>query len=215
MLPTLDSKGRFIGEPVSQALRKLSALSWARSDGDGNEPVVCSLSEEARTFFETWWTGHDARIPPGPLGGVFGKAPGLALRIALVLEHLCWCACGPPATPPDQIGLDATRRAITMVDDYFLPMAETVYGDACAPEAERHAAIVARRLLDQRPEQINGREFRRQAGLPGLKDAGKVGAALEHLVDAGWLRPDFSRAGGSTGRRRQDYLVNPLLFEGK
>jgi hypothetical protein len=202
-------------DAASRALRKLSALSWARNDDDCNEPVVCSLTEEAKAFFEHWWTGHDARIPPGPLGGVFGKAPGLALRIALVLEHLCWCACDPSATPPDQVGLDAVRRAITMMDDYFLPMAEMVYGDACAPEAERHAAIVARRLLDQRPEQINGRELRRQAGLPGLKDAGKVSAALEYLVDAGWLRPDFTRAGGSTGRRRQDYLVNPLLFQGR
>lgn len=202
-------------DAASQALRKLSALSWARRDGDGNEPVVCSLTDEAKTFFETWWTGHDARIPPGPLGGVFGKAPGLALRIALLLEHLCWCACDPPATPPDQVGLDATRRAITMMDDYFLPMAEMVYGDACAPEAERHASIVARWLLDQRSMQINARELRRQARLPGLREPAKVNAALDHLADAGWLRPDFSRAGGSTGRRRQDYLVNPLLFAGR
>lgn len=80
---------------------------------------------------------------------------------------------------------------------------------------EAHAAIVACRLLDRQPEQINGRELRRQAGLPGLEDAGKVSAALAYLVDAGWLRPDFTGAGGSTGRRRQDYLVNPPLFEGK
>jgi len=100
-----------------------------------------------------------------------------------------------------------------LIDDYLKPMAERVFGDAALPEGDRLAAIVASWILRERPPLLNARDLRRKARLPGLREAEKVKLALNVLMEAEWIRPAFDRAGDSTGRRREDYEVNPRLYE--
>jgi hypothetical protein len=60
---------------------------------------------------------------------------------------------------------------------------------------------------------VNARDLRRKVRLPGLRDAAKVKSALSVLVEADWLRPAFDRSGDHGGRQREDYEINPKLWE--
>lgn len=92
-------------------------------------------------------------------------------------------------------------------------MAERAYGDASLPEADRLAATLAHWIIKERPEVINVRDVRRKARLPGLKEAPKVRIAIDALVEASWLAPDFDRKGEGPGRKREDYMVNRAVWE--
>ena len=68
----------------------------------------------------------------------FGKARGLALRISLVLEMLWWSASDGIAAPPSLISEKAFLAASMLVAEFFMPMAERVYGDAAASRHRRN-----------------------------------------------------------------------------
>ena len=86
----------------------------------------------------------------------FGKARGAALRLSLVLEWL-WC-CAEPGMPmpPDNISKEALAAAATLVGEYFMPMAERVFGDAGAEtDTEHDAATLARWILKEHPNEVH------------------------------------------------------------
>ena len=56
-------------------------------------------------------------------------ARGQALRLALVLEMLWWCGGDGIAARPSQISAGAFSAAARLIEHFFLPMAERVYGD--------------------------------------------------------------------------------------
>ncbi len=119
---------------------------------------------------------------------------------------------------PDEVSIDSLVAAASWVDDYAKSMAERVYGDAALPPVERSSAVLARYIRKAELRQVNKRELRRsphKSRLPGLRDNAVLEAVLAHLVDAGWLREAPSRDGPSTGRQREDYLVNPAVFGGE
>ena len=195
---------------AAEALRLLYDLPLVEDDREAR-PYFCRLSDPAADTFALWWTSHQSVDMTGPLAGQLGKAPGHVVRLALVLEHLWWCAGSAPAMPPSCISVNAVTAAIALVVDYFNPMAARAYGDAAVPEVDRLACIVGRWIIDNKPTIINARKLRREAGLPGLREAEKVKLALGALVEADWLAPAPERAGGGPGRKRDDYLVNPRL----
>ena len=71
-----------------------------------------------------------------------------------------------PALPPSRITIQAVHAAAALIEDYFKPMAERVFGDAALPEADRLAATLARWILKERPKVVNARDLRRKARLP-------------------------------------------------
>lgn len=81
------------------------------------------------------------------------------------------------------------------------------------PKAHRDARIIGSWLLKERPTVINSRQVRRTAGYPGPKEPKDWDAAAQLLVDVDWLVPTPSRAGGGSGRQRNDYRVNPLVYQ--
>jgi hypothetical protein len=101
------------------------------------------------------------------LRSALGKARGAALRLALVLEMLWWCSEDTTAPPPRQIEARAFAAAATLVADYFVPMAERVYGDAAATQTERAAATLARWIFAKRPREVYVRDLQRTVRLPG------------------------------------------------
>jgi putative DNA primase/helicase len=144
-----------------------------------------------------------------------GKMPGQALRIALVLE-LMWWAAGPEGTAePEQISGAALGAALDLIETYFKPMLTRVLGEAALPLVDRHAAVLARAILNRRAERINARQVRRDWRLPGLREAPAVAAAIGALEEAGWLIAAGAREGGSAGRQRSDYVVDPRVHEGR
>jgi hypothetical protein len=142
-----------------------------------------------------------------------GKLPGMAVRLAVVLEHLYWIGdqSGPP---PTIISERAAIAAIAFLQDYAVPMARRCFGEAALPQIDRDAAGLARWLAaqDELPSIINARDLR-HAGALSTREAGRYDAALAELGEAGWLRPAPARAGGGGGRKRKDWAVNPKLKE--
>lgn len=153
----------------------------------------------------------DGRAFPGivcPVQNAAGQFRGI-WRIFLDPEY-----CGSQeAGIPEHISKHAIECAAALIADYFTPMAERVYGDASLPLQERGAASLARWIVRERRSLLNARNVRRQARLPGLREAGHVKAAIEVLIEANRLRAKPGRDGGSDGRQRDDYQVNPRVIE--
>ena len=142
-----------------------------------------------------------------------GKTPGKVLRLALVLEYLEW-SLAPEGTPePGEISKYSLAAAADLVADYFIPMAERLFGDASLPKADYAIAALARAIIQRRCGELNLRTVRRDWRLPGLRDIASVNEAADALQEAGWLWPAPNRKGDTPGRQKSDYVVNPKLRE--
>jgi Protein of unknown function (DUF3987) len=148
----------------------------------------------------------------GLMRSAYGKARGLALRLSLLLEMLWWCGERGINGPPTRISHKAFLAAATLVADYFMPMAERVYGDAAATSTERNAATLARWIFRTNASEVHVRTLQREVRLPGLKTAEAIHEAAEALIEADWLdEPASVKAKGK--RPRQAYPVNPKVLE--
>lgn len=195
------------------ALRRLVALSLEDDADDGmRRPRVLLLAHDAAELFHEWRQTHylTEQNITGLLLSSYGKNPGHVLRLALVLEYLWW-AIIPESPEPTIISKKSIAAAAHLLENYFKPMAERVFGDACVPEDDRLATTLAHWIVKTRPKIINLRVIRREAKLPGLRKAEKVKLAAEALGDAAWIFPPVASA--AAGRPREDYTVNPKLWE--
>jgi hypothetical protein len=99
-----------------------------------------------------------------------------------------------------------------LVTDYFMPMAERVYGDAAVCREDRNGATLAGWIMRERPTEVHVRQLQREVRLPGLKSADDIHAAAGVLIDADWLYPPTK--GTEFGQRgRCAYPVNPRLWQ--
>jgi hypothetical protein len=196
-------------------LRALEPASW--TDGD-RSPVSVRFEEEAAVAL------HEFRLEvrtleqgvSGLLLSHVGKWPGLAARLALILELLWWAGHERPAPGgPTMVSRRAALAAIGFVSGYVHPMARRVYGEAGLPKIERDACTIARWLAREirarDPDRVSTREIQR-ARLAGLGTASDVKAALPELEADGWVRPAPTRVGQS-GRPAGDWLIAPHLRE--
>jgi len=196
-------------ELILEAMKKLSGLTVSSEAEAG--PRIISLEKDAADFFEKWREAHyvDEQNVSGLLKSSYGKAPGHLLRLALNLEFLWWSA-KPEEPEPEYIKIQAIEAAAMLVDSYFKPMAERVFGDAAIPEEQRLMATLARYIVKTKPTLINVRDVYRNAHLEGLRKADKVNVAIQGLIEANWLFPLTPPTGG---RPRSDYRVSPKLWE--
>lgn len=202
-------------ETALRRLRQLRDLAMAEEDGKPI-PLVLPFEDGAADAIQDW------RLQVADLEseveGLFcswlGKLPGMAVRLAVVLEHLWWCVGAQPSPFPRTISERAVVAAIAFLDAYAIPMARRAFGDAARSQPERDAAAIARWLRRQKelPDTINAREIRR-SGILSDEKAEACAAAFAELEDAGWVRPAPSREGGGKGRQRKDWAVNPKLEE--
>jgi hypothetical protein len=96
--------------------------------------------------------------------------------------------------------------ACRLLEEYFIPMAERVYGDAAIPVPERNARTLARYLKQGKLREFNARTLQRVIGGP-LRDADAVKAACAALIEAGLIREQFSRSGATPGKKAHNYEV--------
>jgi putative DNA primase/helicase len=94
--------------------------------GQPPQPILMPLSADGRSAIEIFGREMQDRQhrADGLLRAAYGKARG---QTALVLEMLWWCADNGCAAPPDRITSRARQAAATLMDDYFLSMAQRVY----------------------------------------------------------------------------------------
>ena len=155
----------------------------------------------------------EQKMTAGLLRSTYGKARGLALRLALIIELLWWVAGGPGITlgAPTVISAAAFDAACEFVSEYILPMAARTYGDAALDKPQRNAAMLARWIAEKRPPEVHVRNLQRQVRLAGLHTADDIHAACKELIEAQWLLSG-SRSGGNA-RLRTTYPINPKLWE--
>ena len=197
------------------ALERLRSLELGTISGSaGLQPIMVPLVERALELMVEFGQQMQERQQNagGLMRSAYGKARGLALRLALNLEYLWWCGVDGMAPPPTVISEPAFLAAATLVDDYLMPMAERVYGDASAKKVDRDAATLARWIAQTRPNEIHVRRMQREVRLPGLSDAAAIHAAAGELVEAGWLTKQVGDVGFQK-RPRAAYPVSPLLWE--
>jgi hypothetical protein len=198
---------------VGWAIRALDRLrELDLQPGDPSMPIRVPLTAEGRGMIESFARDMQDRQKnaDGLLRAALGKARGQALRLALVLEMLWWCGEDGASPPPTRISPRAFIAAAELIGDYFMAMAERVYGDPAATTRYRDAAALADWILKTRPQEVHIRHLQREVRLPGLRTAGQLRDAAEILTAAGWLRPPAlnTRFGP---RARVSYRVNPQL----
>jgi hypothetical protein len=182
-------------------------------------PIMVPLAEAAQPALRRFGRRiqNAQKMTSGLLRSAYGKARGLALRIALILEYMWWVAGGSGLTlgSPTVISEAAFEAACKFVEEYVLPMAARVYGDAAADVPQRNAALLAQWIaghpVKERPTEVHVRTMQRETRLPGLHSADDIHSACRELVDARWL-VEPTRT-GSKGRPRAAYGINPALWE--
>lgn len=200
------SGGGFIYE---RAISRLIELKQDTS-GDKPRPVCLPLSAGAEALFVPYTRDkRELGREQGAsiLGAITGKAPGTAIRLACILDHLWWCA-EPVGREPAQIGERAMAAALVMLDDYFLPQATRVLGEDALSEEERAAVVLVRWVKVRKLKAFNVRDLYRTLGI----EPPAMNAACALLAEAGIFRAAPSRAGGSAGRKANNYDVNPALW---
>lgn len=206
------SRGSQDDGPMQLAFGRLADLVQGVNEFGHPEPVRILLTGEAEDRLEAFardmvWRSHEAS---GLLAGCLGKARGRALRLSAVLEHLWWCG-GATAREPQAISPEAVTAAADLLNAYFIPMAERVFGDASIPLIERRAMLLAKHLKQNRLDCFNARDVRRNIG-GLLRDAANMEAACTQLVEGGLILPRLERAGEGKGRPARNYEVNPTIF---
>ncbi|OYV99227.1 MAG: hypothetical protein B7Z58_18775, partial [Acidiphilium sp. 37-64-53] len=197
-------------EAALDRLRRIRALPWQRDP----EPHLLPFTGPAAVALHDWRieVATMETAASGLMLSWLGKLPGLAVRIALVLELLAWSEKPNDTPEPEAIGDRAVIAAITFLSDFAIPMARRTFGAAALPEAERDARRLARWLIQQRPmpATVNARAIRQRGEGPGIPDAERMETALKELDAAGWVRAAPARAAGH-GRSRKDWATNPKL----
>jgi hypothetical protein len=179
--------------------------------------VLVPFSDRAQATLQEW-REEVARMEAGASGlflSWIGKLPGFAVRLAVIFAYLTWAAEGT-GDPPTQVGEADMLRAITILAEYFVPMARRAFGEGVLPQEEQDARRLARWLLRRQPvpSTLNVRELRRRADGPGISKAACLEAALHELASFGWVRQAPPSRAGLGGRSRNDWLVNPAVARG-
>jgi hypothetical protein len=209
--PRRPPPGRSLAD-VRRWLGRLRSLPWAPP-----EPVLVLFTEGAQAILQEW-REEVARMESGAAGlflSWIGKLPGFAVRLAVIFAFLAWAA-EDASDPPTKVDEADMLRAITILADYFVPMARHAFGEAALPQAEKDARSLARWLLRRQPvlNRLNARELRRMADGPGISKAARLEATLHELAAFGWVRQAPPSRAGLGGRSPNDWLVNPALARG-
>ncbi|MBT3787819.1 MAG: DUF3987 domain-containing protein [Alphaproteobacteria bacterium] len=208
-----------IGKPDNNmalsALRRLLKLKMTVNDSGKSAPVIVTLDRKAVEHLNRWRSKNSGqqKWASGLYLSHLGKMPGVTLRLALILEFMDWAWLPDTTEEPSHISARSFAKAVALVDDYFLPMAERAYGDAALPPDQRNAAVLAKRILLEKATTINCRAIQRDWKLPGLDTAGAIKKVIDDLVEANWLTPVPSREGAGAGRQKSNYQVNQKVME--
>lgn len=202
---------------AEEALRKLSRLHLDISDTGVPRPDIIQLSKKAWTRFRDWADQH-ARNDVFELPGVeaaFGKANGLVLRLALILEFLWWSEGMFEDNPePGRVSLKAINAAIRLRDEYIVPMQRRAFSHT-GRSSQSNAKRVALWIVKNKIETFSTTDIFKADILPDINHKGgalKVSEAVEFLLSRGWFEPMETKT-GKRGRPTRMYKVNERVHE--
>ena len=198
------------GWVLDKLVSRLEALSHDINELGEPMPRVIPLSTEAADRFEPWWQAlMDRDSNEGRMNGWWGKAQGIALRFALVLEYLTWAASSNDAEPCE-VSAGTIEKAMHFIDAYAGLMAERSHGITSRSDVDANTLILARYIQDQRLSELSVRELQRSSPMRNWK-ANEIKEACFNLSGYGWLHPAFIRQGDTPGKSQGRFLVNPAL----
>jgi hypothetical protein len=128
-----------------------------------------------------------------------GAWSGAPIGARLVLEMLWWCGEDGVSAPPARLSPGAFAVAAELLGDYFMAMAEAVYGEYTVSIKHRNAASLAHWILRTCPKEIHIRYMQREIRLSGLRMAEQIRDAADMLVAMGWLCPPTKSAVWAAG----------------
>ena len=212
-------KGFRIAKPVSMAIAEVALRRlWNLGLVDG-KPVAVPVSRQAIPRFEQWVdlkrqaAENDA---DGVWGQWLGKQGGVALRLALVIEHLRWATDSKPSEPtgPTKVSAASMTAAMKFIDEYASPMAALALKSAAQSVEDQDAVQLLRMLANTGGTEFNARLLGRGSHGPAgrLSQPSAMGDACDVLVAAKLIRHVGERADGKSGRRPSVYEVNPALL---
>lgn len=193
-------------------------LSHCKPIPDGNtyqgEQRVIPFTDNAAQILVTWRKKVEATESQhqGIMLSFMGKCAGTVVRLAGVMTYLDWLADGDLKEEPSEIPAECVQRSISLVEDYFIPMARRCFNDAALPQEQRDALALAKWISKEQPARMNARDLGRRPDVP-VKDSRRMEAALEVLCNANWVRFVGGRSGEAKGRSRKDYEINPSLYD--
>jgi len=184
-----------------------------RTDQNGNR-IPLPFDKEASEEIQEYRT--QVAVAESEASGLYlswlGKLPGMAVRLATILEHLYWCGDNDTKPAPESISKTATVAAVAFLDAYAAPMARRCFGEAALPQIDIDARILARWIIANPATTINSRGLRRARILSAKADMTRYEAALAELETAGWVRP-IAAQHEFGGRKRKDWEVNQRLYK--
>lgn len=195
---------------IGTVISRLMSLELTKNESGDFCPIVIPFASGAQGLMD------ELRIrvrtlegdTEGLLQSFVGKLPGTASRIALILAYLDWAS--GEANLPAEIDVNHFGRAVSLVEDYLLPMARRAYADASVPAAERAARRLIAAIRKEGWTSFTSREVMRLE-LPGLRDQKELDPALTALETADCIRFIDIPSGPKGGRPPRRFTVNPSV----
>ena len=194
---------------ATSALDRLFALDVATA--------CIPLSAAAQSVFRGWWDAKKREIADheGLWAEWMQKQGGNALRLALCLEMLKW-SVSDAADLPEEITEQTLQDALTLIDDWAIPMAQRTLEVMYRSKSDQWAVALAKHLRRHKLETFNARLLRRgECGGPAgvLADPKAMDQACRTLMEAGLVRHIGVRRHTAKGRSPMDYDTNPALLD--
>ena len=195
------------------AFQKLDTLLNPYKDHAENQKKCLLLSTEAQEYFCSWYLNHKNKSmqEESILKYFLGKGQGYVLRLALLFELLWWASS--ENEEPTEISLEAIKTAIELYDTYLIPMCERVYNMYYSPTQNIEARALAKWIIENKPNSFILREIYNDGNIANLRRNKQAQKAAKKLISLGWLSESKSRAGGTKGRPKITYYVNPEVYE--
>jgi Protein of unknown function (DUF3987) len=189
---------------------KLDNLAPDMDENQRPSPRILPLAPEAADLFEVWWQELQAAAPEcGRMAGWWGKAQGLCLRIALVIEYLDW-PIAADGLEPTEVSAQTIQNTIQFIEAYAGPMAERAHGMASATGYGANTFTLAHYIQESGFTEVSVRELQRCGPMRNLT-AKEIKAACFDLVGLCWLQAAPIRQGDTPGKTQGRFLVNPAL----
>ena len=207
-------------EAYLAACRRLARASWAQllqAPRFENQPPVCRLNSQAQAAFNVWLGRHMpelAAMAGDDMEGFMSKARGFLGRLCLILHLAKWAGHEIEDSQIGWIGADTMDAAICLVDHFFIPTWRRIVSLTSKTTKESGAVRIAT-FISEDPalagQIITARMIRRK-GWSGLKEYEDVAAAMQALLDRGWLVERVDKHQTRGGRASLAYVVNPRVF---
>jgi putative DNA primase/helicase len=188
---------------VFERLADLDCSDWGRVDEDETNAIPwVRFDADAQHEFDSWYSSIRTRTLSGDLPEAFedhlSKYQSLMPSIALIL-HLATGGSGP-------VSAAAASLAVRWCE-YLESHAHRVYAMATCPERQVALPLLRRLIEWPKDEPIRVRSIRGK-NWSGLNEKESIEAALELLMDAGWVQSSPHRS-SSGGRPTIDFEVHP------